>query len=112
MSDFQELKVAERDNTITPSHLRSAGFIPATVYGHGIESKSVQVRTHEFQQFYAKGEREFQLSGFVSGTAKIKNLTTNPVTHIPIALEFHLDTGTEGRQARKRNAAKAKAVAV
>lgn len=57
----QQLKATERDTTITPRQLRSAGFLPATVYGGKATPQSIQVRTHEFELLYQKGHREFDL---------------------------------------------------
>lgn len=105
MTNLQELKVTERDTTITPRQLRAAGFIPATVYGHGISSQSIQVRVHEFHQLFMHGTREFQLTGFVSGTAKLQKLDRDPVSQKPFAIELHLNPDTKGRQATKKAAA-------
>lgn len=99
MSNHQELKTSERDTTVTPHQLRTAGYTPASVYGKDIQSQSIQVRTHEFYHAFLQGQREFKLNGYVSGSARVKNLTRNPVTQYPIAVEFHLESGsTEGKQ--------------
>jgi ribosomal protein L25 (general stress protein Ctc) len=111
MSNLQELKVTERDTTLTPRQLRTAGFIPATVYGHGVESQNIQVRNHEFHQLYMHGTREFQLTGFVSGMAKLQKLDRDPVTQKPFAIELHINPDSKGRQATKKNVANQKAEA-
>ena len=108
MANLQELKVSERDTTITPRHLRTAGYIPATVYGRGMQSQSVQVRAHQFHQLFLHGSREFHLSGFISGPAKLKNLNADPVSQQPIALEFQMDTGETGKKATKKGRAASK----
>lgn len=93
MSQLQDLKTAERDTTVTPHQLRTAGYIPATVYGLGRQSQSIQVRTHEFYQAFLQGKRKFQLNGFVSGPATVKNMMRNPVTQHPVSIEFHFVGG-------------------
>src|SRR4051812_41419655 len=112
MSNTPELKVSERDTTLTPSRLRSAGYVPATVYGRGHQSQNIQVRTHEFYHAFLQGEREFHFTGFVSGPAKIKNMSRHPVSQIPLAIEFCLDNGdAEGLSSKKKAKAGASAQA-
>lgn len=101
MSQLQDLKTSERDTTVTPRQLRTAGYIPATVYGNGQQSQSIQVRTHEFYQAFLQGKREFQLNGYVSGPATVKNMMRNPVTMHPISIEFHF-VGSAGKKASKK----------
>lgn len=45
-----EAQVREADKN--PRQLRAAGLLPATVYGKGIESKSIQINAHEFNMTY------------------------------------------------------------
>lgn len=45
-----EAQVREADKN--PRQLRAAGVLPATVYGKGIESKSIQINAHEFNMAY------------------------------------------------------------
>lgn len=45
-----EAQVREADKN--PRKLRAAGVLPATVYGKGIESKSIQINAHEFNMAY------------------------------------------------------------
>jgi ribosomal protein L25 (general stress protein Ctc) len=84
-----QLKVWERDTTLTPRQLRAAGFIPATLYGKGIEPLSIQVRAHEFYQDYLHGKRNFQLTDFVNATAEIKSVQFDPVQRTPLSIQFH-----------------------
>ena len=44
-----KLNVQEREADKNPRQLRSAGFVPATVYGKGMESKNIMVCAHEFE---------------------------------------------------------------
>lgn len=41
-----------RETDKNPRQLRAAGLLPATVYGKGIESKSIQINAHEFNMAY------------------------------------------------------------
>lgn len=44
-----KLNAQEREADKNPRQLRSAGFVPATVYGKGMESKNIMVCVHEFE---------------------------------------------------------------
>lgn len=44
-----KLNAQEREADKNPRQLRSAGFVPATVYGKGTESKNIMVCAHEFE---------------------------------------------------------------
>lgn len=44
-----KLNALEREADKNPRQLRSAGFVPATVYGKGMESKNIMVCAHEFE---------------------------------------------------------------
>ena len=90
MSELLTLKTSERDTTVTPHQLRTAGYIPASVYGQGVPSQSIQVRTHEFYHAFLQGKRKFNLNGYVSGSAQVKQIARNPVTQEPISVEFHM----------------------
>jgi ribosomal protein L25 (general stress protein Ctc) len=95
MTTPQELKVSERDTTLTPSQLRAAGFIPATLYGPGTQgSQSVQVRAHEFQQFFVQGIRAFKLTGLVNCAAKVQEVQLDPVSHKAISIQLMQTDGT------------------
>lgn len=90
MPTLQDLKVTERDTTVTPHQLRVAGYIPATLYGKDTEPKSIQVRAHEFSQFLSQGVRNFKLSGFVQGEANARQVQRDPVSQKPISVQFQL----------------------
>lgn len=50
----QTIKIAAnpREEDKNPRQLRAAGFLPATVYGKGMDSKSIQIDAHEFAMAY------------------------------------------------------------
>jgi ribosomal protein L25 (general stress protein Ctc) len=93
MTQQQELKVTERDQTLTPRKLRVAGYIPATLYGKNIQSVQIQVKSHEFAQLMAHGNRQLKLSGYVNATAQVRQLQVQPVSQRPISAEFYLLDG-------------------
>jgi ribosomal protein L25 (general stress protein Ctc) len=88
MATSTSLKASERDTTLTPRQLREAGYIPATLYGKGQSSISIQVIGHEFAQPFSQGTREFQLTGFVEGKVKAQQVQREPVSQKPLAIEF------------------------
>ncbi|WP_373531126.1 hypothetical protein [Vampirovibrio sp.] len=94
MTKSQELKVTERDTTLTPRKLRVAGYIPVTLYGKNIQSVHIQVKSHEFAQLISHGNRQLKLSGYVDATAQVRQLHVEPVSQRPISAEFYLLDGT------------------
>ena len=54
MSDQTIVKLAAnvREEDKNPRQLRSEGNLPATIYGKGMESKSIQIDAHEFKMAY------------------------------------------------------------
>ena len=107
MSSTQELKVTERDTTLTPRQLRAAGFVPATLYGKEFESQSIQVKTHELTLAMMHGAREFKLQG-LSGdmTAKVQQIQTEPVSQKPLSVEFLLTSPAAGGKKPEKAAKK------
>lgn len=86
----QDVKITERDTTLNPRQLRAAGYVPATLYGKGIESRSVQVKAHEFQHLYEQGVREFQISGPDESKAIAWRVQYNALSQKPISIQFLL----------------------
>jgi len=57
-----KLDIQQRDNSKNPRQLRNDGFLPATVYGKGVDSTSVQLNKQEFLNAYNKDkEADFEL---------------------------------------------------
>ena len=85
-----KLKIEERKEGQNPRQIRSAGFIPVSVYGKGIEAKSGQVDTHEFEMAYKNNkEGEWELSfGKDKINAKIQELQENYATGEFLNIEF------------------------
>lgn len=111
MTTPQELKAQERDTTLTPRQLRAAGFVPATLYGKGIESQSIQVRAHEFVQLSLQGHREFSLSGYGSNlVVRTQQMQVDPVSRQPISIEFYQLSPQAGAQPKAKKQAAEKPV--
>lgn len=94
MATQPELKVAERDNTLTGRKLRQAGYIPVTLYGSDIHPLHIQAKSHEFTQLAAHGVKTFKLSGFVNVTAKLQQLQMDSLSQHPISVALLLVDGT------------------
>lgn len=85
------LLVSERDDTLNPRQLRSAGFIPATLYGKAVEAKSIQTRTKDFTKLYANGARTFQLEGLKEAfVVRVQDIQVNPITQEILSIQFLL----------------------
>ena len=63
MADIIKLTAEKRNEGKNPRQLRAEGLLPATVYGKGKESMSIQLNSKEFTQAYKKNsEATFELS--------------------------------------------------
>ena len=57
-----KLDIQTRDTEKNPRQLRSEGILPATLYGKGVDSKSIQLNGHDFINAYSKDkEANFEL---------------------------------------------------
>lgn len=99
-----ELKVLERDTTLTPRQLRTAGYVPATLYGKGIEPRSIQVKAHEFNQDYVHGVRTFHLTGFLTAQVEVKAAQFDPVNRYPLSIQFWQSEGESDATPKKEAA--------
>lgn len=52
MTDVIKLNAEKRNEDKNPRQLRAEGLLPATVYGKGVESISIQVPTKDFTLAY------------------------------------------------------------
>jgi len=79
MADFHTLTVGLRDRGSKRANrrLRAAGQVPAVLYGHKKESKSLTLSANELYAAVRHGNRFVALSGGVSGNAFIKDLQWN-----------------------------------
>lgn len=91
VESVQTIEATERDTTLNPRQLRSAGFLPATLYGAGLESsQDIQVRGKEFTLLFLKGYREFELTGLSGAPVRVKaqQVQTTGVGQDVLSVEF------------------------
>ena len=63
MTDVIKLNAEKRNSDKNPRQLRAEGLLPATVYGKGQESMSIQVSTKDFTLAYRdNAEATFELT--------------------------------------------------
>ena len=75
----------------TPNKLRSEGFVPATVYGHGFESNSIQVNAKEFSKVPHKAYshiNELNIDG-EKFPILIRNVQVDPILDKFLNIEFY-----------------------
>ena len=75
----------------TPNKLRSEGFVPATVYGHGFESHSVQINAKEFSKVPHKAYshiNELNIDG-ERFPVLIRNVQVDPIRDKFLNIEFY-----------------------
>lgn len=92
MADTVKLTTESKDETKNPRQIRQSGFIPATIYGKGIDSTSIQVNAREFNLEYKKNASavfEVKVAG-KNIQAKVANVQTNHATTENMNIEFIL----------------------
>lgn len=57
MADTVTIKAQKRDGKLNPRQLRKSGLIPATLYGRGLGSLSIQMDAKEFEQEFKKNPK-------------------------------------------------------
>ena len=87
-----KLTITAREEGQNPRQLRAAGFLPGSLYGKGIEAKSFQVNTHDFEMAYKNNqEGTWELTlGKEKFNAKIQELQMNYATSEFLNVEFAL----------------------
>lgn len=84
--------VEKKDETINPRQLRATGKLPATIYGKGVESTSVQLDAHSFAIVYRDNKEatyELNLDG-KTFKAVIQAVQMNYSTNQQLNVEFKL----------------------
>jgi len=86
------IEAQERDMAKNPRQLRTSGFLPATVYGKGKESVSIQLDKRNFINTYKKNKDEvFELVvGKNKYNAKVQLLQIEAGTQEAMNIEFKL----------------------
>lgn len=92
MTDTITLKAEKRDENINPRQLRTLGLLPATVYGKGMDSLSIQLNAKDFAQEFKKNpEAKFSVVvGSKSYTTQVANLQMNYSTATQLNVELKL----------------------
>ena len=86
------IKAEKRDENKNPRQVRAEGNLPATVYGKGQESVSVQINAKEFLTEYKKDkDATFELKvDKKSFNVKVQNVQTNYRTDEKLNVQFVL----------------------
>ena len=85
-----KLTVSNREENKNPRQIRTEGFLTGSIYGKGMDAKSIQLNTHEFELLYKNNKEatwELNLEG-KSYTAKIQELQVNYATGQLLNVEF------------------------
>lgn len=88
-----KLALKKRDGSIKPKKLRQKNLVPAVIYGHGVESKSVMADYNSFAKvFKAAGEStliDLELEG--DGTVKVlvKDWQVDPLSNRFTHVDFY-----------------------
>jgi large subunit ribosomal protein L25 len=100
MPDRPRLAAASR--TVTGkkvSHLRREGRLPAVVYGHGVDSESVSIDTHEFELLKrhvgASTLVDLSVDGGKTRPVLLYSIQVNPITRRPIHIDLFAVRMTE-----------------
>lgn len=75
-----------------PNALRRSGYVPATIYGHGFNSESVQVNAKEFSKIPHKAYshiNELDIEGKEKYPVLIRNVQVDPVRDNYLNIEFY-----------------------
>ncbi len=86
------IKATKRDTDKNPRQIRTAGFLPGSVYGKGMDATSIQLNTHEFEMMYKNNKDavwEVELDN-KKMNAKIQELQVNYATNEFLNVEFAL----------------------
>jgi large subunit ribosomal protein L25 len=81
------------------ARLRQAGRLPAVVYGHGIESASVSIDTHEFEQLRRHSGPnalvDLSVDGATPQPVLVHGVQVHPVNRRPLHVDLFLVRMTE-----------------
>jgi len=92
MSEKIKFEVESKNEDINPRQLRASGMLPATIYGKGVDSLSVQLDAHNFVNTYKKNKDsvyELSFDGKKYNTV-VQNVQKNYATNQELNVEFKL----------------------
>ena len=81
-----------KNEELNPRQLRASGKLPATIYGKGMDSVSIQLDAHTFLNTYKNNKEavyELSLAG-KKYNAVVQNLQRNYATNQELNVEFKL----------------------
>lgn len=84
------INTEKRDDTLNPRQVREKGLVPATIYGKGMESVSVQINVKEFMTAYKKDKNAiFELKmGTTTYNAIVKRVQAEAISDKVLNIEF------------------------
>lgn len=84
------INAKKRDNSLNPRQIRAVGLIPATIYGSGMDSISIQLDVKEFMAAYRKDKNAiFELKMEKEAhKAIVKKVQIDPVSDKVLNAEF------------------------
>ena len=87
-----KLTITNREEGKNPRQIRTAGFIPGSLYGKGIEAISFQANAHDFEMAYRENQDStWELTlGKEKYNAKVQELQVNYATNEYLNVEFCL----------------------
>ena len=91
MAKALTIKAKPRENK-KPNALRQEGFVPATIYGHGFSSESVQVNAKDFSKIPHKAYshiNQLEIEGKEKYPVLIRNVQVDPVRDNYLNIEFY-----------------------
>jgi len=92
MTEKITFEVEAKNEELNPRQLRATGKLPATIYGKGVDSVSVQLDAHDFVLAHKKNKTAvFELSlGNKKYNAVVQNVQKNYATNQELNVEFKL----------------------
>lgn len=86
------IEAQKRDESKNPRQLRAAGLLPATVYGKGKDSVSIQVDKRTFVNTYKNNKDEVYeiVVGSDKYNTKVQNFQVEAGTQLPMNVEFKM----------------------
>lgn len=84
------INTKRRDTSLNPRQIRAEGLVPATIYGSGIESISIQLDAKEFMTAYKKDKNAIFELKIEKETHKaiVKHVQIDPVSDKVLNVEF------------------------
>lgn len=92
MSEAICIDIEKRDESLNPRQVRATGKLPATVYGKGMESVSVQLDKRNFVNIYKKNKEAVYELKTADNSYKtvVQNFQYNYSTQEELHIEFKL----------------------